>query len=170
MLTDQFNNLVNTYGSRLYSLAYRLTSNRHTAEDAVQDTFKSVWKTKKQIAEGSEFPLLMTILKRRIFDISRSSRGRGHSRIKIIQTTSKFNDIPYFDDPPNDNLSINMQEALNELDEKIRETFLLVTVGDLKHIEAAKLQNVPIGTILSRVSRARNSLRKILKKDPAVVV
>ena len=52
-----------------------------------------------------------------------------------------------------------MQAALNQLPEQLRETLLLVVVGELTHQEVADLLDVPLGTVLSRVSRARTRLR-----------
>jgi RNA polymerase sigma-70 factor (ECF subfamily) len=53
-----------------------------------------------------------------------------------------------------------MQRALSRLPVELRETLLLVVVGELTHQEAADLLNVPLGTVLSRVSRARQQLRR----------
>ena len=55
-----------------------------------------------------------------------------------------------------------MQRALDRLPLELRETLLLVVVGELTHQEAATLQGIPLGTVLSRVSRARSRLRTYL--------
>jgi RNA polymerase sigma-70 factor (ECF subfamily) len=55
-----------------------------------------------------------------------------------------------------------MQAALARLPTDLRETLLLVVVGELTHQEPADLLNVPLGTVLSRVSRARTRLREYL--------
>ncbi|MCA9182901.1 MAG: RNA polymerase subunit sigma, partial [Planctomycetales bacterium] len=52
--------------------------------------------------------------------------------------------------------------ALNQLPTELRETLLLVVVGELTHQEAADLLKIPLGTVLSRVSRARQRLRQHL--------
>ena len=72
-------------------------------------------------------------------------------------------------DPFADELSSAMQRALGKLPEELRETLLLVVVGGLTHQEAADLQGVPLGTVLSRVSRARSRLREFLLESPAAV-
>jgi RNA polymerase sigma-70 factor (ECF subfamily) len=53
-----------------------------------------------------------------------------------------------------------MQAALNRLPTELRESLLLVIVGELTHQEAADQLGVPLGTVLSRVSRARERLRE----------
>ena len=55
-----------------------------------------------------------------------------------------------------------MQRALNRLPPELRESLLLVVVGELTHQETADMLEVPIGTVLSRVSRARARLREQL--------
>jgi RNA polymerase sigma-70 factor (ECF subfamily) len=55
-----------------------------------------------------------------------------------------------------------MQRALGGLPAELRETLVLVVVGELTHREAADLQGIPLGTVLSRVSRARVRLREFL--------
>jgi len=55
-----------------------------------------------------------------------------------------------------------VQQALDRLPAELRETLLLVVVGELTHQEAADLLGVPLGTVLSRVSRARKRLREYL--------
>ena len=55
-----------------------------------------------------------------------------------------------------------MQHALTQLPEELRETLLLVVVGELTHQEVADLMEIPLGTVLSRVSRARRRLRELL--------
>ena len=55
-----------------------------------------------------------------------------------------------------------MQHALSQLPLELRETLLLVVVGELTHQEVADMLETPLGTILSRVSRARRRLRELL--------
>ena len=52
-----------------------------------------------------------------------------------------------------------MQQALTQLPDELRETLLLVVVGELTHQEVADLMEIPLGTVLSRVSRARRISR-----------
>ena len=65
-------------------------------------------------------------------------------------------------DPLANDYSDEMQGALDALAPELKETLLLVVVGELTHQEAAEVLNVPLGTVLSRVSRARSKLRDLL--------
>ena len=72
-------------------------------------------------------------------------------------------DIPTAaDDPLADEYSDEMQHALDQLSDDMREALLLVVVGELTHQETADVLGVPLGTVLSRVSRARKRLRQNL--------
>jgi len=65
-------------------------------------------------------------------------------------------------DPTTSSFTDEMQQALSQLPPELRESLLLVVVGELTHQETANTLGVPLGTVLSRVSRARQRLRKHL--------
>ena len=65
-------------------------------------------------------------------------------------------------DPFDQDFSDEVQIALNQLPDDLKETLLLVVVGELTHQEAADLLNIPLGTVLSRVSRSRKKLRQAM--------
>lgn len=65
-------------------------------------------------------------------------------------------------DPFREEYTDQMQRALDRLPHELRESLLLVVVGELTHQQAADLLGVPLGTILSRVSRGRKRLRQYL--------
>ena len=65
-------------------------------------------------------------------------------------------------DPLASGYTDEMQFALAQLPEELRETLLLVVVGELTHQEVADMLAMPLGTVLSRVSRARRRLRDVL--------
>ena len=63
------------------------------------------------------------------------------------------------DDPLANDYTDEMQHALNRLPVELRESLLLVVVAELTHQEVADMLGVPLGTVLSRVSRGRQRLR-----------
>ncbi|HVX10750.1 MAG TPA: RNA polymerase sigma factor [Pirellulales bacterium] len=152
----EFNRLVSEHGPAMYRLAYRLTGDRHEAEDIVQDTFRSAWNSRRRYEAGrGERAWLAAILRRRVVDRRRRrSWSLGRLVMPVGEPLVEGNDSaldPYTDE---------MQQALSRLPVELRETLLLVVVGELTHQEAADLLNVPLGTVLSRVSRARQQLRR----------
>lgn len=141
----------------LYRVAYRLLGDAHDAEDVLQDTFRSAW-TSRDLYDSSRSgrAWLMAILRRRVAD-----HWRRHPRRESPAADLPHPPVPP-QDPFGDELSASMQQALARLPEELRETLLLVVVGELTHQEAATLLDIPLGTVLSRVSRARGRLREYL--------
>jgi RNA polymerase sigma-70 factor (ECF subfamily) len=153
-----FNRLVEEHGPALYRLAYRLIGDRHEAEDIVQETFRSAWKSRERFQQGlGERAWLVAILRRRTADYWR----RSGAQKKRTGSAGLPPDLPS-PEPPDQGYIDPIQRALDQLPEELRETFLLVVVGELTHQQAAEMLGVPIGTVLSRVSRARVRLREAL--------
>jgi RNA polymerase sigma-70 factor (ECF subfamily) len=159
----EFNRLVVEHGDALYRMAYRLMGDAHDAEDVVQDTFRSVWKSRERFEHGrGDRAWLTSILRRRSADRWRKCDYReqtlGDDLPEPADRPAAATNIDDYDD--------EMQRALAHLHHDLRETLLLVVVGELTHQETADLLEVPLGTVLSRVSRARRQLREALQ--PAV--
>ena len=151
----EFNRMVGEYGPALYRMAYRMVGDRHEAEDMVQETFHSAWKSRRLFESGhGERAWLASILRRRVADRWRRRRPPvvlpGDAQPEVQQSP---------EDPLRDDYTDQMQRALDQLPGELRETLLLVVVAELTHQEAAELLGIPLGTVLSRVSRARRRLR-----------
>lgn len=161
---DPFDRWVRDHVEMLYRVAFRLLGDPHDAEDVVQDAFRSAWTSRHLFDPArSERAWLLAILRRRAADHWRRAGGgvppgKGDLPHPVA---------PVVRDPFDDELSSTMQRALGRLPEELRETLLLVVVGGLTHQEAADLQGIPLGTVLSRVSRARLRLREYLIESSA---
>ena len=154
----QFQRMVIDHGPSLYRVAYRMVGNAHDAEDIVQDAYRSAWKSRGSFdAQRGERPWLVAILRRRVID-----RWRGRPQPGQLADGQPMEiEVPAVD-PLADQYTDEMQRALNQLTPELRECLLLVVVAELTHQEAADLLSIPLGTVLSRVSRARERLRKAL--------
>ena len=154
----QFNALVDDHGPSIYRVAFRLVGDAHEAEDIVQETYRSAWRSRERYQPGrGDRAWLLAILRRRSVDRWRKKR------LPTVQAADTPLEVPVeADDPTAQTYSDEMQRALASLPEALRETLLLVVVGELTHQEAADLLEIPLGTVLSRVSRARNRLREVL--------
>jgi RNA polymerase sigma-70 factor (ECF subfamily) len=150
--------MVADHGPALYRMAYRLVGDCHEAEDVVQEAFRSVWSSRRRYEPGrGERAWLVSILRRRAVDRWRKRTG------PTVLATETFPDIPGAAfDPLAADYTDEMQDALERLPRELRETLLLVVVAELTHQEAADELGVPLGTVLSRVSRARERLREYL--------
>jgi RNA polymerase sigma-70 factor (ECF subfamily) len=151
-----FDRLVADHGPALYRMAYRLVGDRHEAEDIVQETYRSAWSSRHGYQSGhSQRAWLASILRRRVVD-----RWRRHT----LPGPAGGDFTPDVEvagvDPMANEYTDEMQHALSRLPMELRESLLLVVVAELTHQEAADLLEVPLGTVLSRVSRARERLRE----------
>jgi RNA polymerase sigma-70 factor (ECF subfamily) len=154
----QFNALVEDHGPALYRMAYRMVGDRHEAEDLVQEAYRSAWRSRERYQSGrGDRAWLASILRRRAVDRWRRRRP------PVVMSSQSAVDVGVpAEDPLADELSDEMQRALDRLPTELRETLLLVVVGELTHQEVADMLDIPLGTVLSRVSRARRRLREFL--------
>jgi RNA polymerase sigma-70 factor (ECF subfamily) len=154
----EFNALVDAHAPALYRIAYRMVGDRHEAEDIVQETYRSAWKSRDAYEEGrGDRAWLASILRRRVVD-----RWRRHAPPSTFAADHPPDvEVPAVD-PLAGEYTDEMQQALAQLPAELRETLLLVVVGELTHQETADLLDIPLGTVLSRVSRARRRLRELL--------
>ena len=151
-----FDRLVTDHGSALYRMAFRMIGDRHEAEDIVQETYRSAWTSRRGYQSGhSQRAWLASILRRRVVDRWRRHRmpapSGGDFTVDVEVNGA---------DPTAQEFTDEMQHALDRLPMELRESLLLVVVAGLTHQEAADLLEVPLGTVLSRVSRARARLRE----------
>lgn len=154
----EFNRLVDDHSAALYRMAYRMMGDRHEAEDMVQEAFRSAWKSRGNFEAGrGDRAWLASILRRRIVD-----RWRRHPVAVASQSEIRLDVGVSGPDPLGGEYTDEMQFALSQLPIELRETLLLVVVAELTHQETANLLDVPLGTVLSRVSRARRHLRESL--------
>ena len=154
----EFNRLVDEHGPALYRMAYRMVGDRHEAEDLVQDAYRSAWNSRRLFEHGrGERAWLASILRRRVVD-----HWRKPHPPTVFAGDRKLDVGVDGEDPLHNEISDEMQQALARLPDELRETLLLVVVAELTHQEAADLLEIPLGTVLSRVSRARKRLREYL--------
>jgi len=157
-----FNRMVAEHGAAMYRMAYRMVGDRHEAEDIVQETFRSAWKSRRLFRPGGgERAWLTSILRRRVADHWRKPRPPT-----ALTGNTNIETGALGEDPLRNEFTDEMQTALHRLPDDLRETLLLVVVAELTHQEAADELGVPLGTVLSRVSRARKRLREFLMTAP----
>lgn len=151
---------------RLRRYAYALTHDHAQADDLVQDTLEralSRWYLKR--ADGDLRAWLFAILRNLYLAELRRSRRRGaHLNIEdappLAKVASQESEMEAKD----------MLAALAQLPEEQQSLLLLVGVEDLSYQETARVLGVPIGTVMSRLSRARAKLRATLESGQAVLL
>ena len=133
--------------------AKKIIGDSHAAEDIVQNTFVSAWKSIDNFDDKCK------PLKRRAIDYLRTNFGSKGVK-KHISIENK--EPSYYQNNIDSDIPGNLQAAIDNLQKDIRKTFLMIALDGNTHQEIANKLNVPIGTVLSRVSRAKNRIKKYL--------
>nr|WP_243436021.1 sigma-70 family RNA polymerase sigma factor [Acanthopleuribacter pedis] len=159
---------------RLYRYAYRLTSNDKDAEDLVQDTLLRAYNKFEQYQSGTSPLAWMLVILRSIFinkyrkkkreghQVSFEDMAAGVDRLLVEDTR----DLP---ENPEDFLFRNvldgeLRDALANLPKHYLEVILLVDMEDLSYRDAAEVLQIPPGTVMSRLHRARKTLQGELQE------
>ena len=142
----------------LYGTAYRMTRNAHDAEDLVQETFLRAYRAFDGFTPGSNIRAwLYTILHRVRTDAFRRSRRSPQT----VEMGPEGPAVP----PPQDALAQggeDLERALASLPDVFRNAVVLRDVEDMSYQEIARILDVPIGTVMSRIHRGRALLRTAL--------
>jgi RNA polymerase sigma factor (sigma-70 family) len=150
----------------LYNHASWLTRNHAEAEDLVQETFSKALRGFDSFAANTNFKSWIFRILRNTFLTSRT--GIAASRTVFLEDTPHALDTTDGGPTPEDNLirldsQAALQTALEQLDPTLREALLLCDVEEMKYRDIALILDIPIGTVMSRISRARRALRQLLQ-------
>ena len=148
--------LIEEHAPLLYRYAYRLTGNSHEAEDLTQQTYLLVQQRGHQLRDVQALRGWLLTIVRNVFLKSRRHRGRGRSLDDIDEPTVVEESWDSTVDRE------QLQQALLELSEEFRSPLVLYYFEDFSYQQIADHMGVPIGTVMSRLSRAKTFLRKRL--------
>lgn len=142
---------------RLRRYARALTGDRHTADDLVQDTLERGWSKLALWRPGSRLDAWLLTIMHNLFVNQLRSRPPAAASLDDLVVEPATRAIQ------GDQLEVrDLQAALAQLPPEQREVLLLVTVEEYSYAETASLLEVPIGTVMSRLARAREKLRILL--------
>ena len=159
----EFAELAMPYMSALYSAALRMTRNPADAEDLVQETYLKALKGFVSFQQGTNFRAWMYRILRNTFLTSRSGL-----KVKMTVPLDREEDaIGRPSETPEAVLLARadqqmVQSALEHLPVPFREVIVLCDVEEMSYQEIAEIVGIPIGTVMSRLSRARKSMRELL--------
>ena len=160
--SSAFGVLVQRYQDRLYSSIVHVVGCRVEAEDVVQDAFVQAYVKLDTFKRNSKF---FTWIYRIAFNSALSRRRRKKPTLSVDQSREITGAEPASDDDaPDDRILRNervrqVQEALSMLTEDHRSILVLREMDGKSYEDIAEILNTPVGTVRSRLSRARNQMR-----------
>jgi len=169
---DSFNRLVLAYQDLVYNQAYRMMGESETAEDATQDTFISAFRKLGTYRGGSFKAWLLRIVTNLCYDELRRRQRRPTTPLEPVDDDDEEVESPRWLTDPSDSpeeaaereeLIEAIEHCLNSLSIEFRAVVILVDIQGLDYTEAAQVVGKPLGTVKSRLARARLHLRDCLK-------
>ncbi|MFD5039352.1 RNA polymerase sigma factor [Streptomyces sp. NPDC087894] len=165
---EAFAALYEEYARAVYNHAYRLTGDWSTAEEVLSETFLAAWRTRQAIEpEGDSLrPWLLGIATNKARN---ANRGRGR-RLAFLARRPAPEPVADIADATAGRVDdarrlAAVQRALGGLRRQEREVLVLCVWSGLDYAEAAEALGVPVGTVRSRLSRARTRLRRLTDEE-----
>jgi RNA polymerase sigma-70 factor, ECF subfamily len=164
-LVDRFEQRVVPLLDEAYTLARHLMRDEHDAQDAVQEAYLRAWRYFAGFRGGDERAWLLTIVRNCCYTWRRSRR---------VKESVPFDDEQHGGDDRDryaaDTRAINDSErgalasALDALPREFREVLVLREIDGLSYREIAGITGAPVGTVMSRLARGRERLKRALKR------
>ncbi|UII28819.1 sigma-70 family RNA polymerase sigma factor [Fulvivirga maritima] len=156
----------------MYNFAYRLTFDEDDAKDLVQDTYLKAYRFIQSFEKGTNAKAwLFRILKNSfINDFRKKSKQPAKVDYQEVETFYNSEDVDKSIttdlriETVQDMIGDEISNALNSLDVDFRTVIILCDLEGFKYDEMAKILDIPIGTVRSRLHRARNLLKERLKE------
>ncbi len=166
-----FNQLVLTYQDRIYNLAARILNDEEMAGDITQNTFLTAYLNLPRFRNGSFRSWLYRIATNACYDVYR--KNKQHPLLSLENNELAEEKLAPLDDYSSSSplpereferreLERTIQNALGQLEMDQRTVVILVDQQGFDYLEAAQALGIPVGTVKSRLARARMRLRRIL--------
>ena len=158
--------IVREHSPRVFRLAYRLTGDRHDAEDLTQDVFVRVFRSFDRYEPGNFEGWLHRITTNLFLDMV-----RRRTRIRMEALPEDYDRVPADDPNPEElyhdsRLGPDLQAALDSLPPEFRAAVVLCDIEGLSYEEIGATLDVKLGTVRSRIHRGRQALREYLASHP----
>ncbi|MEM8867096.1 MAG: RNA polymerase sigma factor [Verrucomicrobiota bacterium] len=159
-----FDSIVSDFYQPLYRFGYSLAKNEHEASDLAQQTFFIYAEKGSSLRDKSKVKSwLFTTLYREFLRRKRKNDRMDNYEPELLENAGGTVE-PEVQSSLDSNLAV---EALAEVDAVYREPLSLFYLKDLAYKEIAEILDVPIGTVMSRLSRGKAQLRDIFKRKEA---
>lgn len=156
---NQFDRWISDYHGPLFRHAVWLTGNQDIAADVVQETFFQAWRGMESLNESDKaLPWLLTILRRCVY------REQRH-QYRHQETLDWLSRQELTDTGESDYQMFEIYTMLEQLSVAQREVFVLHHLHGFSYDDISEQLDIPIGTVMSRLSRARNILKQLHEKE-----
>ncbi|WP_440903748.1 RNA polymerase sigma factor [Catenovulum sp. SX2] len=153
-----FAKLVSSFNQPLLHFGYRLCANPELVKDAVQETWLNTAKSLHKLNDPSAFRCwLYQNLRWRITDLARKQQLVDHNEI-----TDKLDDVAAQNKQAS-NVSDELTKAIAQLGDIEQQVLHLFYLDEMKMVEIAAVLSIPVGTVKSRLDRARKQLKTLLE-------
>jgi RNA polymerase sigma-70 factor (ECF subfamily) len=163
-IRESFDDVVVPHLDAGYRLAHWLTGNAHDAEDVVQEASLRALRYFRTFTGGNGRAWFLTIVR----NTSCRWHSRSHAPIDIFDEAQHSHDAPGSDPESllmhGDDVTL-VEHAMNSLSSRFRQLLVLRELQGLSYQEVADVMGVPIGTVMSGLSRAREALRGALDHE-----
>jgi RNA polymerase sigma-70 factor (ECF subfamily) len=164
-LLERFEQTIIPLLDNAYTLARHLMRDEHDAQDVVQEAYLRAWRFFGTFHGGDERAWLLTIVRHCCYTSRRGRRDETH-----VAYDEEHHGVeagaPYAADARAvaESERGNIDAALERLPPEFREVLVLREIEELSYKDIARVTGVPVGTVMSRIARARERLRKALKR------
>ena len=159
---DEFTREALSYVDSLYGTALRLTRRAADAEDLVQDTFLKAFRSAHQFEPGTNLKAWLFTILHNTFRNNRRHDGRNPVDVDSEAVERAAGAGPADQSPEQilsrQTLDADLQAALDALPDAFRQAVWLRDVEELSYAEIAEMLGIPLGTVMSRISRGRRQL------------
>lgn len=147
----------------LYNLALKMTQNRQDAEDLVQETSLRAYRYFGKFREGTNFKAWIITILRNLFinEYRRKMKEPPKTEFEEVKDFISFSEISGVQE---EIFSDNIKSAIDKLPEELRTALTLFYVEEFSYKEIARITDVPVGTVMSRLYTARQILKKQISK------
>ena len=175
---EAFENLISPYTNQLLTHAFRLLKNREDAEEALQDTYLKTYNSIKTFEGVSSFKTwLYKILTNVCLDMIRKQKRQPATTNIHATDENGEHEIIISDDTYSPEISAQkkaayqaLEKALDNLNEEHRIAIMMRDIEGLSYEEIATVTGQNVGTVKSRINRARSQLKKFLQKNRELFV
>ncbi|GFI61480.1 ECF RNA polymerase sigma factor SigW [Clostridiales bacterium] len=163
MNIEELTGIINQYGKDIYNFCLKLTMSKNEADELYQEAFLSTMD-KINFQKNPKSFLMGTALR-----LWKNKKRKFAWRIRIMPNGEPDERREYCLTPEDEYMKKEEHEivlrAVNNLREPLRQTVLLHYCGELTMEEIAKIMRIPVGTVKSRLYKARKLLKNILEAD-----